>query len=120
MANLYHPEVEKLEHDDASQAKRVMLYGWDANTLTPVKLNVDQSGAMRVESWELMDVEEAAPITYIGKEKEDGSWIVQKIDTTSDTVSRWAGVSNNPTLTGYTQAWTDRASLTYGLRSEAT
>lgn len=48
----YHPEIEKLEHDDASapETKRVLAYGWDASGLQKVKLNVDANGKLNVNS----------------------------------------------------------------------
>lgn len=117
----YHPETDVQEHDSASQTKRVMLFGWNTDTLQPVKLNVDTNGALKTEEWYFMDASvKASSITYIGKEKEDGSWLINKLDETTGVVSRYAGIQNNPTQTTYTAAWTNKATLTYGLRSEAT
>lgn len=60
------------------------------------------------------DVEVAsATVTYVGKEDKDGSWLVQKIDTTSGTSIRYATVTNNPGYLNYSAAWAARASLTY-------
>ena len=53
-------------------------------------------------------------VTYIGKEKSDGTWWIVKIDETGDyAVKGHATVTNNPTLTTYTLAWTDRVTATY-------
>lgn len=58
-------------------------------------------------------------LTYIGKEDGNGAWLVQKIDTSSGTVFTYATVTNNPTYTTYSDAWTARASLTYNIYSTA-
>lgn len=66
------------------------------------------------------DVEQAsATIMYIGKEDKDGSWMIQKIDTTSGTSIRYATVTNNGGYLTYSAAWTARASLSYGTFAEA-
>lgn len=68
-------------------------------------------------SFETNDVEEAsATITYIGKETRNGFWLLQKIDTSSDTVIRYASSVNNSETT-YSSAWTNRASLSYDIFS---
>jgi hypothetical protein len=70
-------------------------------------------------SFHLNEVAESAPITYIGSENADGDWLINKVDETSGIVSGWASEVNNPTVTTYTAAWTDRATLTYGNYSAA-
>lgn len=95
------------------------MYGWDATNLQAVKLNVDSEGSLHVETYKTNDVEEAsATVTYIGSEKSAAGWMVQKIDTTTDTVMRYASVVNNPAVTTYAAAWTARATLTYDIYSE--
>lgn len=64
--------------------------------------------------------EPSATITYVGKETKDADWLVQKIDTSSDTALTYATILNNPTVTTYADAWTARAStLVYGTYSQA-
>ncbi len=48
----YHPEVDKLEHDDSSspETKRVLLYGWDDDNLQKVRLSVDNNGNLFISS----------------------------------------------------------------------
>lgn len=53
-------------------------------------------------------------IMYIGKEKEDGTWLILKIDMNSGTVIRGATETNNAAYTTYSDAWSNRLSLTYG------
>lgn len=55
------------------------------------------------------DLETAGDITYIGKEKGDGTWCIMQLDETTDLVQRYATVANNPSYTSYSAAWTDRA-----------
>lgn len=66
----------------------------------------------------LNDIVVSGSITYLGKEKADGTWCVQEIDTTSGTVFRYATVGNNPAYTTYATAFAARASLTYDYYSE--
>jgi len=61
----------------------------------------------------------SATLTYVGKEDADGDWYIQSIDTTSGTSIRFATETNNPTYTAYADAWTDRATLTYGTYGSA-
>jgi hypothetical protein len=60
------------------------------------------------------DIEEvSAIVTYIGMEDKNGCWYVKKIDTSSDVNFSHAMETNNPTVTSYTDAWVNRATLTY-------
>jgi hypothetical protein len=55
-------------------------------------------------------------VTYICQETADGIWRIKKIDSTgSFPVFTWASVTNNPTVTSYTAAYTARVTLQYGL-----
>ena len=66
------------------------------------------------------DIDEAsATVTYIGKMDADGGWMIQKIDTSSGTAFTYATVLNNTSVTSYADAWTARATLTYGTYSQA-
>jgi hypothetical protein len=54
-------------------------------------------------------------ITYVGKAKIDGKWLIEKLtEATDDIVKVYANESNNSGTAAYTTAWTNRASLTYG------
>ncbi len=63
----------------------------------------------------LHDVDENSnTITYLGKMKKDGTWLVIRItETGKDTVFEYANITNNPTQLTYTTAYTNRATLTY-------
>lgn len=54
-------------------------------------------------------------IQYFGYQDSDGAWMIAKHDKTSGDNMRFATVSNNSSYSDYTSAWTNRASLTYGL-----
>ena len=66
------------------------------------------------------DIDEASnTVTYIGKMDADGAWMIVKIDSSSGTSFTYATITNNPTYTTYSDAWTARASLTYNIYSTA-
>jgi hypothetical protein len=120
----YLNELTQAEHNADSDTKRVMLYGWDADSLQAVRVAVSPSGSVASEmaTYGLNDrIEVSDTLQYIGNEKADGTWMFQKIDGsgTSDPSLRYATVKNNPTVTSYTDALTDYATLTYGLYSQA-
>jgi len=71
-----------------------------------IKDNTKQIGTNNLD-------EASATVTYVGKEDADGTWIVQKIDTSSGTAITYATVTNNPSVTSYNDAWAARTSLTY-------
>jgi hypothetical protein len=61
------------------------------------------------------DVATAGAVTYVGKEKSDGTWLVVKVDESSGTVIRYASVINNALVADYATAWAARATtLVYG------
>lgn len=70
--------------------------------------------------FEVNEIENAsATITYVGAETAAGVWWIRKMDSTSGSAIGHATEVNNATYTTYTDAWTNRATLTYGLYSEA-
>jgi hypothetical protein len=86
--------------------------GGQTDVLTELQKKENNFGANNVE-------EASATVTYVGKEMTDGTWVVQKIDTSSGTAITWATETNNSGTTSYSTAWTNRASLTYGLYNQA-
>ena len=67
------------------------------------------------------DTETVATVTYTGKSCPSGFWVVIKSDT-SDGSTRYASVINNAentALESYSDVWTNRADLEYGLYDEA-
>lgn len=68
-----------------------------------------------VTSYQVNDIEEAAT-SYFGFSTTAGDWLVKEL---TDTSVAYATVSNNGTVTSYTDAWTGRAGLTYGRFDEA-
>lgn len=62
------------------------------------------------------DLDDVAPITYIGKSN-GTNWEVQKVtESGSDLSIRYATIVNNPSNTTYADAWTNRLTLTYEAR----
>lgn len=66
------------------------------------------------------DIEEdtSTSTTYIGKQSNSGTWLVQKVvestvGTINTTLIEYATVLNNPTVLTYTNAWSGRATLIY-------
>lgn len=58
------------------------------------------------------NIEDAVP-TYIGKVKPDGTWLLQRYNSSTG-VMDYANLSTNSGVTSYNAAWADRAALTYG------
>jgi hypothetical protein len=69
--------------------------------------NVVQTG---LEAYAVCNVEDAVPL-YVGKVRADSRWLMQRYDAGG--VMGYANPSNNPTVSSYTDAWTQRATLTY-------
>ena len=82
-----------------------------ANT-ADIKANTKVSGTNNID-------EASSTLTYVGKEDADGVWVIMAIDTSSGTSITYATQTNNPTYTNYSDAWTDRASLTYSAYKDA-
>jgi hypothetical protein len=62
------------------------------------------------------DLDDVFPITYIGKSN-GTDWEVQKVtESGSDLSIRYATISNNLTITNYSDAWDNRLTLTYVAR----
>ena len=102
----------------------VELLGYDGTNLTRVK--TDSSGNLTGGNDSLnfktnhLDDYTTTNVTYVGKEKPDGTYWLMKIDETGNfPVYTHASITNNPTLTTYSLAWTGRTTATYGLYSVA-
>lgn len=119
----YTGESQRDEHNKDSNTKRVMLYGWDADGLTAVRLTANSDGELatqQVKQFEMRNmIEASSTLTYIGKEKNTGEWLFLKLDSSSVLVKTYATVVNNPSVTSYADAYSAYASLTYGDPTEA-
>jgi len=71
-----------------------------------------------LEKFFVNDVDESSPITYVGMEDAGGNWLVMKIDESSGVSISYATIKNNSDVSSYSNAWSDRASLSYGNFSE--
>jgi len=139
-------QITNDEHDSIKKAKRVMLVESDV-TINPgdikigsveikdgdtedklvvnpdgsIEVNVKSNDSDLLANYQVNDVDEAtSKITYVGKQRTDGEWVLQKIDETTGTVIRYANVSNNVLVTSYADAWTSRLTLTYSLSGDLT
>jgi hypothetical protein len=81
----YHPEVDKLEHDDATSpdTKRVSVYGWDSNNLRKTRLAIDENGDIGFTP--TVRVLESSEFTYVGlaipgANTADSVWRCMRID----------------------------------------
>jgi hypothetical protein len=82
----------------------------------PDGTNIGSDGtAPTLADFSVNDIEEATT-SYFGFTKPDGTWLVKELTNTS---VAYATVSNNGAVTSYTDAWADRATLTYGRFDEA-
>lgn len=69
----------------------------------------------------LQDKDASGVVQYFGFLISDKQWLILQIDTTTSVQPfRYANVSSNATRTTYATAWTNRATLTYGLLSALT
>lgn len=69
-------------------------------------------------SYQTNNLEDGSTI-YVGKTKSDGTWLVEKF-VKSTGVKTYANLSNNGSVTTYSDAWTNRTTLVYGRYDEIT
>lgn len=103
---------------NASFDKKYQMNAFELVAFDP--LNADTDNALKrvttnaLGEYQMNDKTDDATIVYVGLEDSAGDWILQKLDYTSGLSRRFATKLNNPTVTSYTDAWTDRETLTYG------
>ena len=102
-------------------AKKTALYTYSSgsDTLAPVSdaNPIPITGSVTASASTLADYSvNDMTDEYFGYTKPDGTWLVKKVTDTSVT---YATVSNNGTVTSYTDAWTDKSILNYGRFDEA-
>lgn len=78
-------------------------------------LPVSGAGGSTAVDYTTNDIEDGAT-SYFGKTNTSGTYLIQKV---TDTSVSYATITNNGGVTSYTDAWTDRATLTYGRYDEA-
>lgn len=84
-------------------------------TLVDGKIPVSLISGSDPSSFYVYDIEDGTT-AYYGNTNVAGAWMVKKV---TDTLVSYATVTNNVAVTTYTDAWTDRATLTYGRIDEA-
>lgn len=73
----------------------------------------NESLPVNIKGFEVNNWETTGGVSYIGEETSGGDWRITLVTTATGEVE-YASVVNNPTVTTYDDAWTDRAILTYG------
>jgi hypothetical protein len=61
--------------------------------------------------YQLNDLDDSTPL-YVGKAKVTGVWLVERFNETTGSKD-YANVSNNPSITNYGDAWTNRLTLNF-------
>lgn len=96
--------------------REAIVYNPTSNTLERM---VQPTGDSKYATNHLDDYTTTS-VTYVGQEDKDGTWKIIKIDETGNfPVFTYASISNNATKTTYSDAWTDRVTLTYNVYSTA-
>jgi len=101
--------IERLEHSDENNAKKVNMYTWDGSSW----VRSSSSGAAYLIR---LDDTTTTNVTYVGKAVLTGSaiatssavWQIQKIDETTGMIITWADGDAS-----FNNIWDNRASLTY-------
>lgn len=102
--------IERLEHSDENDAKKVNNYIWNGSSWERDTGSASSAYDLR------LDDTTTANVTYIGKAALTGSaiatssavWQVQKIDETTGMIITWADGDSS-----FNNIWDNRASLTY-------
>ena len=96
--------------------------GSSTKFLNEAGLYVTAGGGGVFADYKTNDYDVDGTTSYVGQQKADtGEWLLQKIeDASGDLTITWANISNNALVTTYTDAWTDRATLTYNLIGDLT
>ena len=84
-------------------------------TLVDGKIPVSLTSGTDPSSFYVYDIEDGTT-AYYGNTNVSGAWMVKKV---TDTLVSYATVTNNVAVTTYTDAWTNKATLTYGRIDEA-
>lgn len=94
----------------------VELLGYDPISDTIKRVTID---ALNHYATNDVDSPDSAT-TYEGLETSEGDWQIVKIVKTGNVLAnRFATIKNNSTYTSYSDAWTDRTTLTYDYYSVA-
>ena len=88
--------------------------------LTEIKEELEKmnEGVDIMNQYKLTDVDDAGAVKYYGYVKKDGTWIIERNDTTAKTYRYAKGDElwrKTEAEKDYANAWTNRATLTYFL-----
>lgn len=84
-----------------------------------VKLASSDISALSGGSYGVNNLDDSTSTIYIGKTKTGGVWLVEKFDESTG-AKTYANNSNNGSTANYSDAWTNRATLTYNRFDEIT
>jgi len=105
-------------YNNADNSKMAQFDLSKITTLTTRNLTLqDASGTVAYisdipEIWSNQDYDDSlSPTVYVGKTSNFSNWQVKKV--TGDAIITLATVANNPLITSYSTAWTNRLTLTY-------
>ncbi len=114
------PSITNAEHigpqdtGDNIEAKRVANYVWDGSEWVRQSSSSSGGGSSEID-YSVNDIEEGTT-SYYGKSNASGAFLVLKV---TDTSVSYATVTNNGGVASYTDAWANRATLTYGRKDQA-
>jgi hypothetical protein len=108
LSNIYIPTAPKVIGVNNSSGERI-------NPATEDKQDDIITAIQEVSGeYNTNDIDEASStVTYIGMEREEGNYLMKKIDTSSGNSFQYASVNNNSGYTTYNTAWAARTSLSY-------
>jgi hypothetical protein len=90
---------------------------WNPNKISEV---VEVKGGKPLDAFETNDVDKvSSTLLYNGLEDKDGTWCIERVDSTSGVSLRYATITNNATYGSYATAWAARATITYDVFSVA-
>lgn len=113
-------DINAKEHNSIGvYSKKVLIYGWDADALAPVRIVVDSNGkllsANPTADYKISDEDVVGTDSYTGFLRGDGAWYIMKSSESGDAVAyRYASGSSS-----YTTNWANKTTLSYNLFSTA-
>lgn len=105
--------IQNASFDEEFQVLAVenLVYNPDTGNMD----RMTQPGGATSATYNVNDIEEGTT-SYFGKTTSDGTYQIVKV---TDTSVSYATATNNGAVTTYTDAWTNKATLTYGRFDEA-
>jgi len=116
--NGYNPTAEQQQNmDNLSFDRKFRVNAVEVLVYNPLTKALDRM-VQDSSKFATSDIDEGT-VTYIGEMDADGEWKIEKVDSSVGVSVTYATILNNPTFINYTDAWTNRATLTYEIYSSA-